>query len=98
MSLHRAILFDASIWVGGTSQGKTTNFYGYFSLLTSKEDKVLKVSYPGYDPIEITISDQDPSALLIKLTLMGDLEEVTVIPLGNCLLRGRRKFLRFQYR
>jgi len=38
----------------------------------------LKDFYPVYDPIEITISDQDPSALLIKLTLMGDLEEVTV--------------------
>ncbi|WP_158856437.1 TonB-dependent receptor [Lunatibacter salilacus] len=71
-------LFGASVWVAGTSQGTTTNFYGYFSLLSAEENAVLKVSYVGYEPIEIAITDQDPFALLIKLDPLGDLEEVTI--------------------
>ncbi len=77
-SLSGERLYGANVSIQGSSQGTTTNFYGFFSLIVPKDASVIRVSYVGYESIAITLSDQNPSAMLVKLPPKGDLEEVTV--------------------
>lgn len=71
----------ASVGILGTSAGTTTSARGEFELAGNfAKDAVLVVSYTGYDRVEISIQDFDPSEdIIITLTpSFFNLDEVVV--------------------
>lgn len=74
-------LIGVSILVKGTSTGTLTNLDGEFSIDVAEGD-VLKFSYVGYQPQEVTVTS---SSLSINITMIEDakkLDEVVVTALG----------------
>lgn len=71
----------ASLIFEGTTSGTSTDASGRFSFTTSTTDKVLKVSYLGYDTQEIGINTGQVNRLNIKMVSSEiALTEVTVKP------------------
>jgi len=74
-------LIGVSILVKGTSTGTLTNLDGEFSIDVAEGD-VLKFSYVGYQPQEVTVTSSSSS---INITMIEDakkLDEVVVTALG----------------
>ena len=74
-------IIGASIVEKGTSNGITTDIDGKFSI-NVPEDAVLRISYIGYIPQEVSVRNQS----VINLTLKDDyqaLEEVVVVGYGT---------------
>jgi len=75
-------LVGVTIFVKGTNQGTVTDLNGNFSLNLTNLNVVLKVSYLGYLPIEITTTGQ--TKIDIKLVRdIKNLDEVVVIGYGT---------------
>jgi len=75
-------LVGVTIFVKGTNQGTITDLNGNFSLNLTNLNVVLKVSYLGYLPIEITTTGQ--TKIDIKLVRdIKNLDEVVVIGYGT---------------
>lgn len=75
----------ATVMVKGTSQGVSTNVDGEFSISVSGSDPVLRVSYIGMKPVEISLAKANLSAPL-KITLQRDdnvMDEVVVTGYQN---------------
>lgn len=73
-------LIGVSILVKGTSNGTITDMNGHFSLPVAKGD-VIEISYIGYAPQAITVTDSKP----LKIVMKEDaevLDEVVVTALG----------------
>ena len=73
-------LFGANVLVKGTLNGTTTDFDGNFSLTVSAEDKVLQVSYIGFETIELLLSGADRYDIVLRSSV--ELDEVLVTALG----------------
>ncbi|HRZ99014.1 MAG TPA: carboxypeptidase-like regulatory domain-containing protein, partial [Paludibacter sp.] len=75
-------VIGANIIVKGTSTGTITNSTGKFEISVSSENKIITVSYIGYQSQEVTLSNQRT----LKITLVPDskiLDEVVAIGYGT---------------
>jgi TonB-linked SusC/RagA family outer membrane protein len=73
-------LYGVSVTVKGTGRGTSTNANGDFSLEVSRGD-VLVVSYVGYQPQELTVSDNRNLAITLAPS-NAQVSEVVVTALG----------------
>jgi TonB-linked SusC/RagA family outer membrane protein len=76
-----SILANANVKVKDGTQATMTDASGVFTLDVSKGD-VLLVSFSGYEPQEITITDQEQLRISLRLS-SSKLEEVVVIGYGK---------------
>jgi TonB-linked SusC/RagA family outer membrane protein len=74
-------VIGATIVEKGTNNGVTTDVEGYFSLNVSN-DAVLRISYVGFLPQEITVGNQTSLTIVLQEDLQS-LEEVVVIGYGT---------------
>ncbi len=73
-------LLYATVSVAGTSQGVTTNLYGFYSLTLPRGNYQINYSYVGYMPESIEIELNQDKTLDIELqTASAQLEEIVVI-------------------
>ena len=72
-------LISSNIYVPGTNKGTTTNVYGFFSLTLPEGKNVLKVSYLGYQSIEIDLVLDKNEKIKINLTPSLTLAPVVVV-------------------
>lgn len=70
----------ANILIKGTTKGAVTDLDGNFTLDVTPEDKVIVVSYIGYESKEVTLGTQ--TELLIKLAGDIQLGEIIVTAAG----------------
>ncbi|MDA9773734.1 TonB-dependent receptor [Saprospiraceae bacterium] len=75
-------LIGVAILENGTENGTVTDLDGKFKFQVSNTDAVLKISYLGYAPQEITIGNQT-SFLIEMLTDVEQLEEIVVVGYGT---------------
>lgn len=73
-------LIGVSVIVVGTSNGVSTDFDGNFSI-QAKDGAVLKFSYIGYRPIEITVKGEGPVNVVMESEATA-LDEIVVTALG----------------
>lgn len=73
-------LIGVSVIVAGTTSGVTTDFDGNFSI-QAKDGAVLKFSYIGYRPVEITVKGDAPVNVVMESEATA-LDEVVVTALG----------------
>lgn len=74
-------LIGATVVVVGTTNGQATGIEGEFTLMVSEGD-LIEVSYTGFEPKQITITD--PSPLLIRLENSANLiDEIIVVGYGQ---------------
>ncbi|NJC26059.1 TonB-dependent receptor [Neolewinella antarctica] len=69
-------VIGATILIVGTSSGTTTDLDGQYTV-TAKDGDVLRISYTGFSPQDVTVDG--PGPLDIKLTEGIDLDAVTVV-------------------
>ncbi|MBC9797763.1 SusC/RagA family TonB-linked outer membrane protein [Sinomicrobium weinanense] len=70
----------ATVLIKGTKQGEVTDFDGNFSI-EAAPGNVLVITYVGYEPREVTVSDQTDIKVVLKSTDTR-LDEVVVTALG----------------
>lgn len=73
-------LIGVSVIVVGTSNGVSTDFDGNFSI-QAKDGAVLKFSYIGYRPVEITVKGDAPVNVVMESEATA-LDEIVVTALG----------------
>ena len=73
-------LFGANVLVKGTLKGTTTDFDGNFSLEISSEDKLLEISYIGFETVVLAIGVADRLEVILRASV--ELDEVLVTALG----------------
>ena len=78
---------SASIYIKGTKSGTTSNQFGDFSLNIKKENKVLVISYVGFQSKEIEITNKD--FINIKLKRLNTF--FPVVTRTNCLSKKKKK-------
>lgn len=77
-------IIGANIMVKGTSNGTITDINGNFELDVLQYPAEIKVTYIGYDELELTITEQDRMPLSIVLTQAQQyLEEIVVVGMNN---------------
>jgi hypothetical protein len=69
-------LAGASVYWSGTNQGSTSDPHGVFMIPKNENSKTLVVSYSGFQPDSITITDN--SALQVMLTPNGQLSVIRI--------------------
>lgn len=74
-------IIGANIAVSGTSLRAITSFNGHFSIPAQK-GQIITVSYIGYSPREITITDQTDYSISMNENMTG-LNEVVVVGYGT---------------
>ncbi len=72
----------ASVIIKGTTKGTSTNIDGKFSLDLAPHEKLLVVSFVGYDSKEIDVTNQNVLTIALSL-IKTDLTEVVVIGYGT---------------
>ena len=75
-------LIGVTVIEANTGNGTVTDFDGKFNLKLINNESVIKVSYLGYAPQEITIGNQT-SFLIEMLTDVEQLEEIVVVGYGT---------------
>ena len=73
-------VIGANVYVKGTTTGTITDFDGNFSLEVSSDDKILIISYVGYETQEFSI--ENISQIEVTLESSLELDEVIVTALG----------------
>jgi hypothetical protein len=72
-------LFGASVYFKGTSNGVTTNEYGFFSITAAKGNYTLVISYIGYEEIlETIVLDSDKVLNFEMVELSTRLDEIVI--------------------
>lgn len=83
------LLVGANIYHAESDNGTTTDADGTFSLELPGDSANLRVSYIGYDPIEVDVTASESSNLRIELTSdVANLEEVVVTGLASSVKRS----------
>ena len=75
-------LIGVNVIESGTSNGTVTDIDGEFSLTVSKSNAVLRVTYIGYDPIDVEISGR----AVLNITMQestSQLDELVVVGYGT---------------
>ncbi len=72
----------ASVLVKGTSNAVMTDFDGKFTMKINSTDKVLIVSFVGYEPTEVAIQNKSVFAVRMVPSAEG-LEEVVIVGFGS---------------
>ncbi|NSL88727.1 TonB-dependent receptor [Chitinophaga sp. Mgbs1] len=75
----------ATIYSPALKQGTTTNQYGYFSFTTVKDTNSLIVSYIGYEPVLLPVSERGDRIVMVSLQPVANLKEVVVNASDNKL-------------
>ncbi|MDL2221238.1 TonB-dependent receptor [Parabacteroides sp. OttesenSCG-928-N08] len=75
-------LIGASVSIKSTSNGSTTNLDGEFTLSNVKPEDVLKISYIGFDPQEVTVGNQRQFLIVLKESSFA-LNQVVVVGYGT---------------
>lgn len=76
----------ASVVVKGTTKGVSTDIDGKFSLSIAPADKVLLVTYIGYDSKEVEIGAQNMLSITLK-PKRTNLEEIVVVGYGTAKVK-----------
>lgn len=71
-------LIGATVQVAGTETGTFTNEYGFYSLQIPGDEALLRVSFVGYQDLEIQVTAKTPLPLILKVSSGQTLEEVVV--------------------
>lgn len=79
-------LSGVSVIVRGTNNGTTTDENGNFSLRNVKTGATLEVSFSGYKTIELTVSGNEPTSIIMTLSEQK-LENVILIGYGSSLTK-----------
>lgn len=80
-------LIGATILVKGTSVGSITDVSGAFSLLVPPNAAVLMVSYTGFAPKEVTLTDANNYEITMETEVIG-LSDVVVVGYGSQSRKG----------
>lgn len=80
-------LIGATILVKGTSIGSITDVSGAFSLLVPPNAAVLMVSYTGFAPKEVTLTDANNYEITMETEVIG-LSDVVVVGYGSQSRKG----------
>ena len=76
-------IIGASVLVEGTSNGTITDMDGNFSLKNVSKGNVLKISYIGYQPQQITINGNQTTFNIVLIEDTQNLDEVVVVGFGT---------------
>ena len=74
----------ATVQVKGSSIGTNTDFDGNFSIQANQGD-VLIISFVGFNPLELTVNNQD--TINVVLSISTELDEIVVIGYGSVSTR-----------
>ena len=75
-------IIGASVMVKGTSNGTVTDLDGHFTLAVSSRDAVLQITYIGYQPVTVKVSEVGKQAIKLKEDTQT-LGEVVVVGYGT---------------
>ncbi len=76
-------IIGASVLVEGTNNGTITDMDGNFSLKNVSKGNVLKISYIGYQPQQITINGNQTTFNIALIDDTQNLDEVVVVGFGT---------------
>ncbi|MBD3591027.1 TonB-dependent receptor [Bacteroides sp. GM023] len=76
-------IIGASVLVENTSNGTITDMDGNFSLKNVVKGSVLKISYIGYQPQQITVNGNQTTINIILVENTQNLDEVVVVGFGT---------------
>lgn len=74
-------VLGATVMLVGTQNGTSTDIDGKFSINVTGKKPVLKVSYVGYDPVQVPVAGQNTVKIVFKEGSVN-LDEVVVTALG----------------